>query len=76
MQGSSHPGEMREGGDVEDRRRDVKSLAPACGVGSDSALETWKRRERARALLNAREHRRARSERHQNKQGSERPLGG
>lgn len=73
MQRSSRPDERREGGEAEDLGRDVRSLAPACGVGSESALETWKRRERARALLNVRD-RRWRPE-HQPKQGAERPSG-
>lgn len=50
--------DRREGTDAWERRRDVRSLAPASGEGADAALEVWKRRERARALLNAREPRR------------------
>lgn len=74
MQRSSRPGEQWEGAEVEDIGRDVRSLAPACGAGSESALETWKRRERARALLNVRD-RRWRPD-HQNRAGGERPSGG
>lgn len=74
MERSSRPGERWEGVEAEDLGRDVRSLAPACGFGSDSALETWKRRERARALLNARDGRRFRSEQ-QPQPGRERPSG-
>jgi hypothetical protein len=73
MQWSSRSGERWEGGEADDPGRDVRALAPACGAGSASALETWKRRERARALLNARDHRRWRTE---HKPGSDRPSGG
>ena len=68
----ARPGERREGPEGEDPRRDVRALAPASGAGSDSALEMWKRRERARALLNVREGRRPRGEHHP-RPGTDRP---
>ena len=73
MHRPSHPGEPWDSGELDDPRRDVKSLAPACGTGSESALETWKRRERARAILNARDPRRWRADR---RSAQERPSGG
>jgi len=70
----SRPAERRDGPEGEDPRRDVRALAPASGVGSDSALEMWKRRERARALLNARDGRKLRTEQHP-RPGTDRPTG-
>ena len=65
-------GERHDGAEAKDLRRDVRAMAPASGEGSESALEMWKRRERARALLNARETRRFRSETRARRDG-ERP---
>ncbi len=58
MDRTSQAGERRDGSEARDLGRDVRAMAPASGEGSASALEIWKRRERARALLNARETRR------------------
>lgn len=54
----SWSGGRRDGVEARDLGRDVRALAPASGEGSEAALEVWKRRERARALLNVREPRR------------------
>lgn len=62
MDRTSRSGEQHDGTKVRDLGRDVRAMAPASGEGSESALEIWKRRERARALLNARETRRFRHE--------------
>ena len=62
MKRTSRSGERHDGTEAKDLGRDVRSMAPASGEGSESALEIWKRRERARALLNARETRRFRSD--------------
>lgn len=62
MDGTSRSGEWHDAAEAKDLGRDVRAMAPASGEGSESALEMWKRRERARALLNARETRRFRSE--------------
>ena len=62
MDRTSQPGERHDSTEAKDLGRDVRSMAPASGEGSESALEVWKRRERARALLNAREPRRFRAE--------------
>jgi hypothetical protein len=70
----SRRGERRDAPEGEDLGCDVRALAPASGVGSGSALEMWKRRERARALLNARDVRRARGEPHA-RPGADRPSG-
>jgi len=61
MEGTSRSGEWHDGTEARDLRRDVRAMAPASGEGAESALEMWKRRERARALLNAREPRRFRA---------------
>jgi hypothetical protein len=73
MHGTSRSGEWHDGTEVKDLRRDVRAMAPASGEGSQSALEMWKRRERARALLNARETRRIRSDSRARREG-ERPT--
>ncbi|HWI81911.1 hypothetical protein [Ramlibacter sp.] len=65
--------EWSEVAEAEDLGRDVRALGPACGAGSESALEMWKRRERARALLNVRELRRSRGDR--GRPDGERPSG-
>lgn len=62
MDRTSQSGERHDGTEARDLGSDVRAMAPASGEGSESALEMWKRRERARALLNARETRRFRSE--------------
>ncbi len=62
MERTSRSIERHDGTEAKDLGRDVRSMAPASGEGSDSALEMWKRRERARALLNAREPRRFRAD--------------
>lgn len=62
MDRNSRSGEWHDGTEGKDLGRDVRAMAPASGEGSQSALEMWKRRERARALLNARETRRFRSD--------------
>ncbi|NKE64402.1 hypothetical protein RAMLITH_01090 [Ramlibacter sp. RBP-2] len=62
MDGTSRSGEWHDGSEAKDLGRDVRAMAPASGEGSQAALEMWKRRERARALLNAREPRRFRSD--------------
>ena len=79
MQRTSRSGERRESPDVEDLSRDFGAMAPACGTGSDSSLDIWKRRERARTVLNARSvfnarERRARIE-HEFGPESDRPSG-
>jgi len=61
MNRTSRSGGRRDGAEARDLRQDVRALGPASGAGSEAALEVWKRRERARALLNAREPRRFRS---------------
>lgn len=73
MDRTSRPGERHDGTEAKDLGRDVRAMAPASGEGSESALEMWKRRERARALLNARETRRFRSEARARRDG-ERPT--
>lgn len=74
MERNSRPGERHEGTEAKELRVDVRSLGPASGEGSEAALEMWKRRERARALLNARDLRRLRPETRQRADG-ERPSG-
>lgn len=73
MNETSRPGEWHDGTEARDLGRDVRAMAPASGEGSESALEIWKRRERARALLNARETRRFRSD-NRARRDSERPT--
>jgi hypothetical protein len=73
MDGGSCSGEWHDGTEARDLGRDVRAMAPASGEGSQSALEMWKRRERARALLNARETRRIRSDSRARREG-ERPT--
>ncbi|HEY0884825.1 MAG TPA: hypothetical protein VGE20_06065 [Ramlibacter sp.] len=73
MDGTSRSGEWHDGTEAKDLGRDVRAMAPASGEGSESALEMWKRRERARALLNARETRRFRSDTRARREG-ERPT--
>ncbi|MHB1123724.1 MAG: hypothetical protein ACYC0T_13515 [Ramlibacter sp.] len=73
MDRTSRSGERHDGTEAKDLGRDVRAMAPASGEGSESALEMWKRRARARALLNAREPRRFRSETRARRDG-ERPT--
>lgn len=73
MDRTSRSGGRHDGTEARDLGRDVRAMAPASGEGSESALEMWKRRERARALLNARETRRFRSETH-GRRDTERPA--
>ena len=73
MDRTSRSGEWHDGTEGRDPGRDVRAMAPASGEGSQSALEMWKRRERARALLNARETRGFRSDTRPRRDG-ERPT--
>jgi hypothetical protein len=73
MNDTSRSGEWHDGTEAKDLGRDVRAMAPASGEGSESALEMWKRRERARALLNARETRRFRPD-NRARRDSERPT--
>ena len=51
MDGTSRSGERHDGTEAKDPGCDVRAMAPASGEGSESALEMWKRRERARLYL-------------------------